>query len=158
LINASVRGHVGANQAQPVADVAARWFEHGKVLEVCEELVRWADAHRRPRPAADAPPADQQKWESWRRSAPKVLRVFGTVYPAGPSRELREVADGFTTLCEERQRADYDPTVRYSRATASEFVDTATIALAALEAAASDPLRPLFLLLLMTTTGIVRDR
>ncbi len=155
LIQAALIEHIHADPASPVAHQAARWFEHGKMRKVCEEILRWADAKPPPpRPAADAPAEAHKKWEHQRDTQPRLLRSLGGAGER-PSPELRRVAECFVSLYGARMQADYDPAFRLARDTARAHVGTARIGFEQLAASAKDPTRKLFLLLLLTSTDLV---
>lgn len=164
LIRAALEDHVGAGDgAKPIADRAARWFDHGKMRGVCDEFVKWADAIAKPCPGK--PPAGtlggerpEREVERWRQSQPKLFRAFEAAYPKGPSPELRMVANCFLALHAAREAADYDPVAPFTRESALANVDVAKIAFDKMAKVADDPLRRFFLLLLLTTTDIVRER
>ncbi len=89
--------------------------------------------------------------------APKKLQ--GKLAPGvSVSPELQQVARSFTALQSARHAADYDPTRRYRRQMALALVERAEKAFVDWESAGTDPLRQVFLLLMLTGDTIIKDR
>ncbi|EYF00606.1 hypothetical protein [Chondromyces apiculatus] len=122
---------------------ARRWFDHGSMKTVAG----WVGGIKTPDKVnalfPSSPAAAPQQASPPAKSPP---RLFSTLASA----ELKSVASAFIALQEARHRADYDLTARFTRQDTLQMVDRAQKAFSDWELARdTDPLAPLFLLLLL---------
>lgn len=99
-------------------------------------------------------------------TGPTVLSKLRKALPKGAmgaasvatSPALQSVARVFLELQQARHDADYDPAKRFTRQGVLNLVDLVEQAFRDWDAASSDPFRPVFLLLLLTGEGVIKER
>jgi uncharacterized protein (UPF0332 family) len=130
--------------ATRTAETSARWFDHSTMRAVCT----WFN-----RTAATRLPA-------------KVTSLLSRPGYGGPvpdwlcSPDTKLVADAFVELQEARHRADYSetPADRFTKLQATQYIERARLACAALSRLSSTEDGRLFLLLLLTGDKVISDR
>jgi uncharacterized protein (UPF0332 family) len=136
LVQAAAQVQAGGLASPVQRDLVAmltRWFTHKQMAETCACF-------------------------SGPKLAGKAGKVLQASVDATPSSELREVARAFVDLQQERHDADYDLSKRFTRQEVELLLTRARQAFEDWQKAAADPLRPLFLLLLLTGERVIVDR
>jgi hypothetical protein len=111
-----------------------RWFNHGEMAKVSEWFVS----------GKDAPDG--------------LKRILQQSPNAVVTKPLRDVAAAFIHLQERRHEADYDLAVTFKRPDAMSHVQRAEQAFVDWGHAQTDPLAPLYLLLLLTGKEVIARR
>lgn len=140
LIRDAVSAHVGFGPTRThreIGETVARWFTHARMADVCAQF---------------AGPAVSSKL---RRALPKTAGAASSV---AVSSSLQSVARAFIQLQQARHDADYDLSKGFTRQSALTLVDQAEQALNNWSASATDPFRPVFLLLLLTGDTLIKER
>jgi hypothetical protein len=137
LVREAVEGSMGFRPTEThreIGEAAVRWFEHRRMADACflfaAPVVRGKLAKALPKSVVSAPVSDA----------------------------LQAVARAFLDLQEARHLADYDPSSRTTRQHARNLVTRARQAFDDWQTAASDPFRSLFLVMLLTGDGVVKER
>jgi hypothetical protein len=137
LIRSSVSAYVGFGPTpahREIGETIARWFTHTRMAEVCGQF-----------------------------TGPTVPSKLRKALPRGvngvaASTALQSVARAFLDLQQARHDADYDHSKRFTRQGVLTHIAQAEQAFKDWEAAIADPFRPVFLLLMLTGDGVIKDR
>jgi hypothetical protein len=137
LIQSAVGSQVGFGPTptqRQIGWTAARWFNHGQMAGICRFFVG---------------PVVPGKLRSALPPAAASVAL---------SAELQNVARAFLDLQQARHDADYDMSKWLTRQDALLLIERGEQAFADWEAAAADPFRPVFMLMLLTGESVIRDR
>jgi hypothetical protein len=140
LIRSAVDAQIGFGPTvthREIGETIVRWFTHARIAEVCGLF-----------------------------TGPTVPSKLRKALPKGPlgaasvaaSTSLQGVARAFLDLQQARHDADYDPSKRFTRQGVLIQVDQAEQAFKDWESASADPFRPVFMLLMLTGEGVIKDR
>jgi len=128
-LNASAASLIAPNVSHEINHRIQRWFDHLKMKEICGRFIK---------PKLDQP----------------LLDLIGQTAPP----ELRTVASNFIVLQEARHSADYDLSYNLTSGDARLLVESAVLAMASWDKAATTAEANIFILSLLMFKNWERDR